>query len=79
MSKAKDSPDSDEPTASTIAAGPQTPAAAAAPPPKPAPAPKAAPAPAPKASSAPAPAATPAPDSFANYTRAMKEALGYRE
>ena len=75
MSKAKDSPDSDEPTASTIAAGPQTPAAAAAPPPKPAPAPKAAPAPAPKAAPAPAPA----PDSFANYTRAMKEALGYRE
>lgn len=74
----KDSPGS-EPTASTIAAGPQTPAAAAAPPPKPAPVAKAAPAPAPKAAQTPAPAPTAVPGSFSNYTRAMKEALGYRE
>jgi len=67
-----------EPTASTIAAGPQTPAGAAAPPPKPAPAPKAPAAP-PRAAPTPAAAPAPVPGSFANYTRAMKEALGYRE
>jgi hypothetical protein len=78
MRETNPSPGSDEPTASTIAAGKKTPEAAAAPPPKPAPAPKA-PASAPKAPPAPAPAPAPSPTSFANYTKAMKDALGYRE
>ena len=77
MSKTNPSSGSDEPTASTIAAGKKTPEAAAAPPPKPAP----------KKVEPPAvkPAVTTAPTNpayggtFSDYTTAMKQALGYRE
>lgn len=76
MSETNQPSGSNEPTASTIAAGKKTPEAAAAPPPKPA-APKA-PAPAPKAAPTPTPTPAPAKDSFTSFTDQMKATLGYR-
>ena len=76
MSKAKDSPGSDQPNASTIAAGTETPETAAAPPAKPAPKAKPAAAPATK----PAEETKPAPEksSFDSFTDEMKKTLSYR-
>ena len=69
---------SDEPTASTIAAGKKTPEAAAAPPPKPAPKKFEPPAVKPAVRTEPV-VEPPSRDTFSDYTKAMKQALGYRE
>ena len=78
MSENHPSPDSEEPTAATIAAGKKTPATATPPPAKP-PLKKVEPAPAKPAAPAPVPVPKPDAATFSAYTRAMKEALGYRE
>ena len=78
MSETNPPSGSEEPTASTIAAGKKTPEAAAAPTPKPAPKKVEPPAVKPAVRTEPV-VEPPSGGTFSDYTTAMKQALGYRE